>query len=149
MFSRRWAAGVLLATVAAMISTGSADAAEPALTISPLRLRIFIVRRGIDEVANFGSLPDTTTTDRFIVIFFGTGTPRLTVTDADATGDTISIAGTLQTVFPTAFTASATSPDQIEQNLLVTGIGVAQFTVQYTALVNPSPGTYFFNIRYP
>jgi hypothetical protein len=128
--------------------TDNASAAGPALSIRALRTRIYVLRPGDPEVVQTGQLSDTVSTDRLIVLFIGTGAAKLTVADADATGDTITASGELRTVFPTTFNVSATSPAQIEQNLLVTSFGLLMTDIRYSSLVNGTPATYFYKLKF-
>lgn len=148
MFSPRlWIAAALLAATG-MCSTNS-QAAEPAsLSIPPLRLKLFLVRPGDPEIVQTGQLSDTATVDRLIVLFLGTGAGKLTVVDADSTGDTIQLTGTLLTAFPATFDVTATSPNQIQQNLLVTWFGVMTADIKYANIVNTVPATYFFKLKF-
>jgi hypothetical protein len=128
--------------------TEPASAAGPALSIRALRTRIFILRPGDPEIVQTGQLSDTVSTDRLIVLFIGTGAAKLTVADADATGDTITASGELRTEFPTTFNVSATSPAQIEQNLLVTRFGLLITDIGYSSIVNSTPATYFYKLKF-
>lgn len=142
--TRRW----LLLAIAVVASTPfAAEAAEP-LSLTAARTRVLIVRKGDPEVVNFGTLDNTADVDHFVVLLLGTGTAKLTVSDADATGDTISASGSLNTKFPATFDVSATSPDSIVQPLLVTTFGVLQFDVQYDAIVNVAPANYIYRLKF-
>jgi hypothetical protein len=128
--------------------TESAAAAGPALSIRALRTRIYVLRPGDPEIVQTGQLSDTVASDRLIVLFIGTGAAKLTVADADFTGDTITASGELRTTFPTTFNVSATSPDQIEQDLLVTRLGLLTTDIRYSNIVNGVPATYFFKLKF-
>jgi hypothetical protein len=51
-------------------------------------------------------------------------------------------------VFPTTFDVSATSPAQIEQNLLATNFGLLTTDIRYSSIVNGIPATYFFKLKF-
>jgi hypothetical protein len=128
--------------------TETTSAAGAALSIRALRTRIYVLRPGDPEIVQTGQLSDTVSADRLIVLFIGTGAAKLTVADADATGDTITASGALSTVFPATFNVSATSPAQIEQNLLVTGFGLLTTDIGYSNIVNGTPATYFYKLKF-
>lgn len=122
------------------------EAAEPA-ALSIGRTTFLFLRKGSTEAANFRTL-NTGATDQYIVLLAGTGQARLTVGDADETGDTVNVAGAIQSALTTSFTQSATSPDLVSQPILVTGYGVLTFNVRYSSVVNPTPNRYFYNLKF-
>uniref|UniRef100_A0A7C2NZ43 Uncharacterized protein n=1 Tax=Schlesneria paludicola TaxID=360056 RepID=A0A7C2NZ43_9PLAN len=144
--SRGIVAAVLLSLFTLLPETGSAK--EPLISLRTLRTRIYVLQPGDVEVVQTGQLSDTVARDRVIVLFLGTGIGKLTVADADATGDTITASGELRTRFPATFNVSATSPDQIEQSLLVTGFGLLTVDIGYSSIVNGIPATYYYKVKY-
>lgn len=116
--------------------------------VASSRLRLAVLHKGDTEIVNFGSLEDLTDTDLLIVVLIGTGNATLTVTDADATGDTIQASGTLLSFFPINFSQSATSPASVEQPLLVQFLGLAIVNIQYTNIVNSVPASYFYSVEF-
>jgi hypothetical protein len=148
MLGSRWVVAAALLSLTGGVAETAASAAEPLVSIRALRTRVFVLRKGDPEVVQTGQLSDTVTRDRLIVLFLGTGAAKLTVADADQTGDTINLTGELLTVFPMVFDVSATSPDAIGQNLLVTRWGILLADVGYTSIVNSVPATYFFKLKF-
>lgn len=135
-------------SIGGLFSADTATAAEPAsLTIRALRTRIYVMRPGDAEIVQTGSL-SLGESDRLIVLFLGTRVGKLTVTDADTVGDTIALNGELRTTFPSTFNETATSPDQIEQNLPVTVFGLMTADISYVNIVNGIPATYFFKLKF-
>lgn len=129
-----------------MAGTRSVSAAEPvSLTLG--RTTFLYLRKGGTEAANFSTL-NLGASDKYVVLLAGTGQAKLTVSDADETGDTINVSGAIQSALSTTFNQSATSPDQVIQPVLVTGYGILTFDVKYTSLVNSSPTRYFYNLKF-
>jgi len=129
--------------------TETAIAAEPAsVSIRALRTRIYVLRPGDPEIVQTGQKSDTISRDRLIVLFLGTGNAKLTVADSDALGDTVTASGTLNSELPITFNVSATSPNQIEQNLLVTRFGLLTADLGFSNIVNGLPANYFYRLKF-
>ncbi|MDZ4687285.1 MAG: hypothetical protein SH850_19590 [Planctomycetaceae bacterium] len=147
MGKRLFIAAILLGSAGWM--TESATAAGPAsVSIRALRTRIFVMRPGDPEIVQTGQHSDTVSRDRIIVLFLGTGNAKLTVADSDFPGDTVTASGTLTSQFPMTFNVSATSPDQIEQNLQVTRFGFLTADLGFSNIVNGVPATYFYKLKF-
>ncbi|HUQ70997.1 MAG TPA: hypothetical protein VM165_15830 [Planctomycetaceae bacterium] len=147
MGKRLFIAAMLLGSAGWMAE--SVTAAEPAsLSIRALRTRIFVMRPGDPEIVQTGQFSDTVSRDRIIVLFIGTGNAKLTVADSDFPGDTVTASGELRTVFPTTFNVSATSPNQIVQNLQVTTFGLLTADLGFSNIVNGVPAGYFYKLKF-
>ncbi|MBI1347555.1 hypothetical protein GC163_14845 [bacterium] len=129
-----------------LLGPATTAAAEP-VALSVGRTQFLFLRKGATEAANFRSL-NLGQIDHYVVLLVGTGQARLTVSDADETGDTIRVNGTIQTALTTTFDQTATSPDKVQQPVLITSLGVLMFDVQYTSISNTTPARYFYNLKF-
>jgi hypothetical protein len=123
------------------------EAAEP-VAPSAARIRIFLVRKGSGEVVGNGYIADTTSTDQLIFILVGAGRATFTAFDGDAPGDTLTATGTWTSQQPITFNASATSPDQIVQSLLIPSFALLTVNVGYSSIVNGTPAQYIYKLQF-
>jgi len=141
MSVRTWATALALC---AGLGTAIAEAAPPKAG----RIKVFVVQAGSGEVVSNGYIPDLATTDTVFFLFLGSGNARFTLTDADAPGDTVKAEGTVASVAPFMFTATATSPNQIVEVVPIALIGVLRVNISYTNAVNPFPLQYFYKLEF-
>lgn len=139
---------LVLLAACSTLGASTAFAADPAPVDPPARTRLFFVLKGSQEVVNFGTIRDPLAYDRFIVIVLGTGNFKVQVNDADVTGDAINVVGSLQSVFPSTFDVSATSPAAVNLALPVIGISVVRFDVCYDSIVNGTPANYVYRLKF-
>jgi len=110
--------------------------------------KIFMVHKGSQELVAYGTISNPETTDRLIFILMGSGSVKLTVGDADATGDTVSVSGTMSSAQSSSFTATATSPNVVTQTLLTNNLGVLSIDVGFSQVVNGLPARYYYQLQF-